>query len=165
MAEDAPASTGDRDVVVQRLAELGLELPATPKPLAAYVPAVQSGRLVYTSGQLPFENGRLKFTGIVGRDLSTDEAYQAARLCCLNALAALKAIAGSLDKVSRVVKVNGFVASDREFVDQPKVVNGASDLIAEVFGERGAHARCAVGVSSLPMNAPVELELIAELSD
>ncbi len=146
----------------QRLAELGLTLPTVVKPLAAYVPAVRTGNLVYTAGQLPMEAGSLNLTGKVGAEVTPEQAKQAARLCALNALAAIDALVG-LDNVTRVVKVVGFVASAPGFTGQPGVINGASDLLGEVFGEAGAHARSAVGVSELPLNAPVEVELIAEV--
>ncbi|QEN16367.1 RidA family protein [Mycolicibacterium sp. ELW1] len=147
---------------LQRLAELGLTLPDVVKPLAAYVPAVRTGNLVYTAGQLPMEAGSLSQTGKVGAEVTAEQAKQAARLCALNALAAIDALVG-LDNVTRVVKVVGFVASAPGFTGQPGVINGASDLLGEVFGEAGAHARSAVGVSELPLNAPVEVELIVEV--
>jgi enamine deaminase RidA (YjgF/YER057c/UK114 family) len=146
-----------------RLRELGLELPAVPEAAGAYVPATRTANLVFTAGQLPFENGELRMTGKVGDAVSADEAYEAARLCALNALAAAAAGAGRLNGISRVVKVTGFVASAPGFNAQPRVVNGASDLIGELFGEAGLHARSAVGVAELPLDAPVEVELIVEL--
>ncbi|PND55093.1 LysR family transcriptional regulator [Mycobacterium sp. ENV421] len=146
----------------QRLAELGLTLPTPAKPLAAYVPAVRTGNLVYTSGQLPTESGSLVHTGKVGAEVTAEQAKQAAQVCALNALAAIDALVG-LDKVTRVVKVVGFVASAPGFTGQPGVINGASEFLGEVFGEAGTHARSAVGVSELPLNAPVEVELIAEV--
>jgi enamine deaminase RidA (YjgF/YER057c/UK114 family) len=145
-----------------RLGELGVTLPELVAPLASYVPAVRTGNLVYTSGQLPIAEGKLAGTGKVGADVSPDDAKAMARLCALNALAAVNSLVGS-DKVTRVVKVVGFVASAPGFNGQPGVVNGASDLLAEVFGEQGAHARSAVGVSELPLDAPVEVELIVEV--
>jgi enamine deaminase RidA (YjgF/YER057c/UK114 family) len=145
-----------------RLRELGLQLPAVPEAAGAYVPATRTANLVFTAGQLPFENGELRMTGKVGDAVSADEAYEAARLCALNALAAA-AGAGRLNGISRVVKVTGFVASAPGFNAQPRVVNGASDLIGELFGEAGLHARSAVGVAELPLDAPVEVELIVEL--
>jgi enamine deaminase RidA (YjgF/YER057c/UK114 family) len=146
-----------------RLRELGLELPAVPEAAGAYVPATRTANLVFTAGQLPFENGELRMTGKVGDAVSADEAYEAARLCALNALAAAAAGAGRLNGISRVVKVTGFVASAPGFNAQPRVVNGASDLIGELFGEAGLHARSAVGVAELPLDAPVEVELVVEL--
>ena len=147
----------------QRLAELGIELPAVAKPLAAYVPAVRTGSLVYTSGQLPFVSGALAATGKVGAELGPAEAREHARTCALNALAAVHALVG-IDAVVRVVKVVGFVASADGFTGQPAVVNGASELLGEVFGEAGQHARSAVGVAELPLGAPVEIELIVEVA-
>jgi enamine deaminase RidA (YjgF/YER057c/UK114 family) len=146
-----------------RLRELGLELPAVPEPAAAYIPATRAGSLIFTAGQLPFEEGELRKTGKVGAAVSVEEAYEAARLCALNALAAAAAEAGGLNGISRVVKVTGFVASAPDFNLQPQVINGASELLGEVFGEAGLHARSAVGVAELPLGAPVEVELIVEL--
>ncbi|HKN97294.1 MAG TPA: RidA family protein [Pseudonocardiaceae bacterium] len=145
-----------------RLAELGIELPAVARPVAAYVPAVRSGSLVYTSGQLPFVSGSLAATGKVGGELGPEEAKRHARTCALNALAAVHALVG-IDAVVRVVKVVGFVASAEGFTGQPSVVNGASELLGEVFGDAGAHARSAVGVAELPLGAPVEIELVVEV--
>lgn len=145
-----------------RLAELGVTLPTVVKPLAAYVPAVRTGNLVYTAGQLPLESGELANTGKVGAAVTPEQAKAAARVCALNALAAIDALVG-IDNVTRVVKVVGFVASAPGFNGQPGVVNGASEFLGEVFGEAGAHARSAVGVSELPLDAPVEVELIVEV--
>jgi enamine deaminase RidA (YjgF/YER057c/UK114 family) len=146
-----------------KLAELGITLPHAPAPLAAYVPAVRAGSFVFTSGQLPLVDGELRATGIVGRDLSVEEAAECARLCAVNALAAVRDLIGELSLVKRIVKVTGFVASTVDCFDQPLVVNGASELLGEVFGDAGTHARAAVGVAVLPKNAPVEVELIVEL--
>jgi enamine deaminase RidA (YjgF/YER057c/UK114 family) len=148
--------------VAQRLADLGITLPAVPAPVAAYVPAVRSGVHVYTSGQLPFADGELLHTGLVGADVSVSDAVDCARQCALNALAAVAAQAGGLDNV-RIVKVVGFVASADGFTAQPQVINGASELIGDVLGDYGIHARSAVGVAALPLNAPVEVEVIAEV--
>ncbi|HEX3647371.1 MAG TPA: RidA family protein [Pseudonocardiaceae bacterium] len=145
-----------------RLGELGIELPAVAKPVAAYVPAVRTGSLVYTSGQLPFVSGSLAATGKVGGELGPEEAKRHARTCALNALAAVHALVG-IDAVVRVVKVVGFVASAEGFTGQPSVVNGASELLGEVFGDAGGHARSAVGVAELPLGAPVEIELVVEV--
>ncbi len=145
-----------------RLEELGIELPEVAKPLASYVPAVRSGNLVYTSGQLPMQAGKLAATGKIGADVTPEEGKALARICALNALAAVESLAG-IDAVTQVVKVVGFVASAPGFNGQPGVVNGASDLLAEVFGDRGSHARSAVGVSELPLDAPVEVELVVEV--
>jgi enamine deaminase RidA (YjgF/YER057c/UK114 family) len=146
----------------QRLAELGIILPAVAKPLAAYVPAVRTGTLVYTSGQLPLQAGDLTHIGKVGAEVTPEQAKVAARTCALNALAAIDALVG-IDAVIRVVKVVGFVASAPGFSGQPGVVNGASEVLGELFGDAGAHARSAVGVSELPLDAPVEVELIVEV--
>ena len=147
----------------QRLAALGLALPAVAQPVAAYVPAVRSGPLVWTSGQLPMVEGTLAATGKVGAEVSAERAKELARTCALNALAAIKAEVGDLAAVRRVVKVVGFVASGPEFTGQPQVVNGASELLVEVFGDAGRHARSAVGVAALPLNAPVEVEVVVEV--
>jgi enamine deaminase RidA (YjgF/YER057c/UK114 family) len=146
-----------------RLGQLGVVLPQVVAPLASYVPAVRTGNLVYTAGQLPLEDGKLAHTGKVGAEVDPEEGKALARICALNALAAVDALVG-IDAVSRVVKVVGFVASAPGFNGQPNVINGASDLLAEVFGDKGAHARSAVGVSELPLDAPVEVELIVEVS-
>ncbi len=146
-----------------RLAELGLELPPVVPPVAAYVPAVLTGTLVFTSGQLPMAGGEMAAVGKVGAQVSPERAQELARTCALNALAAVDALVG-LDAVVRVVKVVGFVASTADFTGQPAVVNGASELLGEVFGEAGQHARSAVGVASLPLDAPVEVELVVEVA-
>ena len=148
--------------VESRLIELGSPLPELGKPVAAYVPAVISGNLVFTSGQLPFVSGALPETGKLGGSVSPDAGKAYARQCALNALAAVKSVIGDLDRVTRVVKLVGFVASTPDFSGQPGVINGASDFLGEVFGEAGAHARSAVGVPVLPLDSPVELELIVE---
>lgn len=148
-----------------RLEALGLALPSVPAPLAAYVPAVRTGRYVYTAGQLPMADGKLLLTGKVGAQVSAAEAAAAARTAALNALAAVASVTGSLSAVVRVVRVTGFVASEPGFTSQPQVVNGASELLLEVFGEAGRHARSAVGVSVLPFDSPVEVELIVEVGD
>jgi enamine deaminase RidA (YjgF/YER057c/UK114 family) len=148
-----------------RLATLGLTLPPVAAPLAAYVPAVRSGPYVYTAGQLPLANGKLLMTGRVGAQVSVEEAASLARTCGLNALAAVASVAGGLSAVTQIVKIVGFVASDPSFTGQPLVLNGASELMLEVFGDSGRHARSAVGVAVLPLDAPVEVELIAEVRD
>jgi enamine deaminase RidA (YjgF/YER057c/UK114 family) len=148
-----------------RLAALGLTLPPVAAPLAAYVPAVRSGPYVYTAGQLPLANGKLLMTGRVGAQVSVEEGASLARTCALNALAAVASVTGGLSAVTRIVKIVGFVASDPSFTGQPLVVNGASELLLEVFGDSGRHARSAVGVAVLPLDAPVEIELIAEVRD
>ena len=146
-----------------RLGELGVVLPPVAAPLASYVPAVRTGNLVYTSGQLPLEAGKLARTGKVGDEVSPEEGKAMARICALNALAAVNALVG-VDAVKQVVKVVGVVASAPGFNGQPGVINGASELLAEVFGDKGVHARSAVGVSELPLDAPVEVEMIVEVS-
>lgn len=147
-----------------KLQELGIELPSVAAPVAAYVPAVKAGDFVYTSGQLPFVEGKLAVTGLVGDDVDADSAYQQARIATLNALAAVHDLVG-IDNVTKIVKVNGFVASAKGFNGQPGVLNGASDLLGEVFGpEVGAHARAAVGVAELPLGAPVEVEIIVQVA-
>jgi enamine deaminase RidA (YjgF/YER057c/UK114 family) len=147
-----------------RLAELGLTLPEVARPLAAYVPAVRTGSYVYVSGQLPMVNGELPATGKVGAEVDVAQAKALARVCALNALAAAAAAAGGLAAITRIVKVTGFVASASDFTDQPLVVNGASELLVEVLGDAGRHARSAVGVAVLPRDTPVEVELIAEVA-
>lgn len=149
--------------VADRLAELGLTLPAVTPPVAAYIPALRNGSLVWTSGQLPMVDGQLSATGLVGVDVTAEDAKDLARTCALNALAAVGSVV-DLDSVVRVVKVVGFVASAPGFYGQPGVVNGASELLGEVFGENGRHARSAVGVAVLPLNAPVEVEIVVEVS-
>ncbi|MDA0633621.1 RidA family protein [Nonomuraea sp. MCN248] len=148
----------------QKIADLGLELPEVVAPLAAYVPTVRTGNLVYTSGQVPVVKGEVQVTGKLGAEVGVEEGQAAARVCALNAVAALKAEVGELAQVKRIVKVVVFVASAPDFTGQPQVANGASELLGEVFGEAGKHARSAVGVASLPLNVPVEVELIAEVS-
>ena len=148
-----------------RLRELGHELPEVPEPAGAYVPASRSGALIFTAGQLPLEEGELSMTGKVGDTVTPDRAREAARLCALNALAAAAAEAGGLNRIARVVRVTGYIASAPGFNRQPEVLNGASELIGEVFGEAGLHARSAVGVAELPLDAPVEVELVAELGE
>ena len=148
----------------ERLASLGLALPPVPTPAAAYVPAVRTGRYVYTAGQLPFVDGKLPATGKVGDTVSAEEAAALARLCALNGLAAAASASGGLDAIRRIVKVTGFVASMPSFTGQPVVVNGASELLIEVFGEAGRHARSAVGMAVLPLDTPVEVELIVEVA-
>jgi enamine deaminase RidA (YjgF/YER057c/UK114 family) len=149
--------------VAARLTELGLTLPEVVPPLASYQPAVRSGSYVFTSGQLPMVDGKLPAAGKVGAEVSAEEAHRLARVCALNALAAVQSVTGDLDSVARVVKVTGFVASAPDFTGQPAVVNGASELLGEVFGEKGVHARSAVGVAVLPLDAPVEVEIQVEL--
>lgn len=147
-----------------RLAELGITLPPVTTPVAAYVPAVITGNLVYTSGQLPFTDGVLPATGKLGAAVSDETGTALARQCALNALAAIESVIGSLDRITRIVKVVGFVASEPSFTGQPGVINGASTVLGEIFGEAGQHARSAVGVPVLPLDSPVEVELIVEFA-
>lgn len=147
-----------------KLQKLGIVLPEAPKPVAAYVPAVRSGDFVYTSGQIALQEGKLSHKGKLGRDLTVEEGYQAARICTLNALSAIRSVVGSLDKIEQIIKVVGFVNSAAGFTDQPKVINGASDLLREIFGTSGEHARSAVGVSELPLDTAVEVELIVKIT-
>lgn len=154
--------------VEDRLAELGLTVPDVAPPVAVYVPAVQDGSRIFTSGQLPMVSGALAATGKVGEGeglVSPERAKELAQICALNAIAAVKSIVGDLDKVERVVKVVGFVASDPAFTGQPGVINGASELLGHAFGDRGIHARSAVGVTVLPLDAPVEVEVIVHVAD
>ena len=151
--------------VEAKLAELGLELPQVVPPLASYVPAVQAGQFVFTSGQLPMVDGKLALTGKVGAEVTAEEAKAQARICALNALAAVKSVIGDLDRIQQVVKVVGFVASAADFTGQPGVVNGASELLGEALGAAGVHARSAVGVAVLPLDAPVEVEIQVRVSE
>jgi enamine deaminase RidA (YjgF/YER057c/UK114 family) len=153
------------DSPAARLAAIGLTLPEVTPPVAAYLPAVRTGGYVYTAGQLPVAGGQLLAAGKVGAEVGVAEAAALARTCALNALAAAASVAGGLDGIRRIVKVTGFVASAPTFTQQAQVVNGASELLIEVFGEAGRHARSAVGMAVLPLNAPVEVELIAEVRD
>lgn len=147
-----------------RLAELGISIPPLAKPVAVYVPAVISGHHVFTSGQLPFVDGALPATGKVGAEVSAEDAAGHAAQCALNALAAVESVIGSLDRITRIVKVTGFVASAPDFTGQPGVLNGASELLGRIFGDVGVHARSAVGVAVLPLDAPVEVELVVEFA-
>ena len=149
--------------VESKLSELKLLLPEAPKPVAAYIPAKQTGKLVFTAGQLPMVNGELISKGLLGQDVEIDEANKAARICTLNALAAIKGVIGDLDRIKQIVRVVGYVASVPTFTQQPAVVNGASELLLEIFGENGKHARSAVGMAVLPLNASVEIELTVEV--
>jgi enamine deaminase RidA (YjgF/YER057c/UK114 family) len=148
-----------------RLKELGIEIPEAPKPLAAYVPAVRSGNLIYTSGQLPLINGELKYTGAVGKDISEEDAKKAAEICALNCLGAIKSILTTLDKIEQIIKLTVFVNSAEGFQNQPVVANGASEIIGKIFSDNGLHARSAVGVNNLPKNASVEVEMIVRVNE
>jgi len=157
--------------ITDRLNELGLALPTAPKPVAAYIPAVHYGNLLFVSGQLPLKDGQLLSTGKVGNVgkvgevVSVEDAYAAARQCTLNALSVAQDVLGDLDRIDRIVRVGGFVQSADGFSDQPKVINGASELLGEIFGEKGRHARAAVGVNELPLNASVEVEFVIGVAD
>ncbi len=150
-------------IVEDRLKQVGIELPTVPASLANYVGAVRTGNLIYLSGRLPMREGQVAYKGKLGREISADDGYQAARLAALNVIATLQTEVGDLDRVTRIVKLLGMVASDPEFTEQASVLNGASDLMVEVFGDKGRHARSAIGVAALPMNSCVEIELIAEV--
>jgi enamine deaminase RidA (YjgF/YER057c/UK114 family) len=150
--------------IENKLIELGITLPTVAAPVAAYIPAQKSGNLIFTSGQLPMRDGALMATGILGVDIEVDDAYACARQCALNALAAIKAIVGDLDKVTKIVKVTGYVASHPTFTNQPAVVNGASELLGVIFGELAPHARSSIGMAVLPLKAQHEIELIVEVT-
>lgn len=149
----------------ERLKDLQIELPPCPKPVAAYVPAVIASDFVFASGQTPIEGNELVYKGKVGSDLSVREGYEAAKICAVRCLSELKATVGDLDRIEQIVKVNGYVNSTGDFAEQPRVINGASELLEQVFGEKGKHARAAIGVSTLPGNAAVEVELIAKIKN
>ena len=147
----------------RKLTDLGIELPAPPKPVATYVPAAQAGDLLFLSGVIPFRDGKLVFEGKLGRELTVEQGYEAARFAVLNALAIVRQALGTLDRVKRVVRMTGHVASAEGFVQHPAVINGASDLLVKIFGDAGQHARVALGAAELPLNAPVEIELIVQV--
>lgn len=149
--------------VRERLSELGLVLPLSPKPVGAYVPGLLVGEFVWTSGQLPFQEGELRYQGKLGVDLTVEEGYQAAQLCVLHCLGVVEHVVGTLDAVEQIIKLTGFVASGEGFTKQSQVLNGASELLHALFGERGKHVRSAVGVWELPLGAPVEVELIVKV--
>ena len=149
----------------EKLDSLGIELPEVAQPLGSYVPSLRTGNLLYVSGMLPLKGGMIEKTGRVGETVTPEEAALAAKTAAINGIAVLKAAVGSLGRVRRCVKISGFVASAEDFTEQPKVVNGASDLLSEIFGERGRHTRVAVGVNVLPLNAPVEISFIFEVED
>ncbi|MCD6514400.1 MAG: RidA family protein [Candidatus Odinarchaeota archaeon] len=147
----------------EKLKKLGIELPVPSKPVASYVPALTIDNFIYVSGQLPIKNGKLIFKGKLGKELSVEDGYKAAEICAINILAQLKAKLGTLDKIEQIIKVEGYVASVPEFTEHSKVINGASDLFLKIFGEKGKHTRIAVGMASLPLNAPVEISLVAKI--
>lgn len=152
-------------MIEEKIKELGFEVPEVAKPLAAYIPAKKVGNLVMTSGQVPLVKGEIKYKGKVGKDLSEEDGITAAQVCALNCLAAIKSVAGNLDRIVEVEKLTVFVASAEDFTAQPKVANGASELIGQIFGEAGKHVRSAVGVTALPLNSAVEIEMIVKVSD
>ncbi|MBA4251558.1 MAG: hypothetical protein C0425_06755 [Chlorobiaceae bacterium] len=152
-------------MINEKLNELGIKLPEPVKPLASYIPAIRVGNLVMTSGQVPIVDGQIKYKGRVGRDLTEAEGKEAAKLCAINCLAVIKSVVNDLDEIKKIVKLTVFIASADGFTNQPEVANGASDLIVEIFGENGKHARSAVGVSELPRGSAVEIEMIAELKN
>ncbi len=149
--------------IEKKMKSLGLELPEVPKPVASYVPAVRSGNQVFTSGQIPFVKGELKCRGKVGEDLSVEQGYACSRIAALNCLAAIQSVIDDLDRIERVIRVTGFVNSAPGFDGQPRVLNGASDLLVEIFGEKGRHSRLAIGTNELPLGAPVEIDMIVEV--
>ncbi len=151
-------------MIDERLEALNILLPSPPKPVGSYAPVVITGNLAFVSGQIPIRDGKVIYAGKVSKDLSVEDAQRAARLCIINALAQIKTKLGSLDRISKIIRVSGFVNSPPEFTDQPKVINGASDLLFEIFGQKGQHTRIAVGVSSLPLNSAVEIDLIVEIN-
>ncbi|MDZ7765338.1 MAG: RidA family protein [Melioribacteraceae bacterium] len=150
-------------MIEAKMKEMGISLPEAPKPLASYIPAMVVDNLVFTAGQVPLEAGKMKYEGKAGENVSLEDAQNAAKLCAVNCLSVVKSAIGSLDKIKRIVKITVFVASGQGFTDQPKVANGASDFLVDLFGEEGKHVRSAVGVSELPLNATVEIEMIAEI--
>ena len=149
--------------IEHKIKELGLNLPEAPKPVAEYIPAKKSGNLVFTSGQGPIKDGKFVYVGKVGGEVSLKEGYEAAKICAINCLAAIKSVIGSLDNIDEIVKVKGYVNSTSDFYRQPEVVNGASELIVKIFGDKGKHARSALGTSVLPFNIPVEVEMIVKI--
>ncbi|MDE1866239.1 MAG: RidA family protein [Thaumarchaeota archaeon] len=151
-------------MIEEKLASLNISLPVPPKPAGSYIPVIRTGNLVFVSGQIPMRDGKVEFQGKVPTDVSIDTAQQAAKLCIVNILAQLRAELGTLDKISRIVRVSGFVNSASNFTEQPKIINAASDLLFEIFGDKGKHSRIAVGVASLPLNSTVEIDAIAEVS-
>lgn len=151
-------------MIEEKLKSLGITLPVPPKPAGSYIPVVISGNLAFVSGQIPMQDGKVAYTGKVPTEKTLEEAQSAARICAINILAQLKANLGSLDRVSKIVRVSGFVNSASDFTEHPKIINAASDLFFEIFGEKGKHTRIAVGVSSLPLNSTVEIDMIAEFT-
>ncbi|MHA1723188.1 MAG: RidA family protein [Candidatus Baldrarchaeia archaeon] len=151
--------------VEKKLESLGLSLPKPPKPVAAYIPAVKTGNVIFISGQIPVVEGKVRYKGKVGQDISVEEGYEAAKICALNALSIIKDIVGSLDKVKRIVRIVGYVNCTEDFEEPHKVVNGASEFLVKIFGEKGRHARLALGSNALPLGAAIELEMIVEVEE
>ncbi|TBR11332.1 MAG: RidA family protein [Candidatus Nitrosotenuis sp.] len=151
-------------MIDDKLKSLGITIPTPPKPAGSYIPVVTSGNLAFVSGQIPMQDGKVAYTGKVPTERTIEDAQSAAKICAVNILAQLKANLGSLDKISKIVRVSGFVNSASDFTEQPKIINAASDLLFEIFGEKGKHSRIAVGVSSLPLNSTVEIDMIAEFT-
>ncbi len=151
-------------MIEEKLAAMNVFLPVPPTPAGSYIPVVRTGNLAFVSGQIPLKDGKVEFHGKVPTDISLDTARQAAKLCIINALAQLKAELGTLDKISKIVRVSGFVNSAPDFIEQPKIINAASDLLFEIFGDKGKHSRIAVGVASLPLNSTVEIDVIVEVN-
>ncbi len=151
--------------IEEKINELGYTLPEAPKPVAAYIPTVRTGNLIFTAGQIPIVEGKLEYTGKIYDEKTIQKGFEAARICALNCLSVIKSEIGDLDKIKKIVKIGVFVNSEEKFTDQPKVANGASELLVEIFGEKGKHARSAVGVNELPLNAAVEIEMIVEVED
>jgi len=152
-------------IIEAKLAELGIDLPEAPAPVAAYQPWIRAGNLIFTSGQLPFRNGEISYAGKLGAEISNEDGYQAARQAALNAIAHIKSATGDLDKVKTIIRIEGYVHCAEGFRDHPQVLNGASDLIAEIFGDRGIHTRLALGINEMPLNAAVQLAMIVEAAD
>ena len=152
-------------IIEAKLAELGIDLTEAPAPVAAYQPWIRAGNLIFTSGQLPFRNGEISYAGKLGAELSNEDGYQAARQAALNAIAHIKSATGDLDKVKTIIRIEGYVHCAEGFRDHPQVLNGASDLIAEIFGDRGIHTRLALGINEMPLNAAVQLAMIVEVAD
>jgi enamine deaminase RidA (YjgF/YER057c/UK114 family) len=150
-------------MIEEKLLEMGIEIPEAPKPLASYIPVIKSGNLIFTAGQVPLANGEVKYKGKVGKDISLEDGIKAAEICTINCLSVIKTLIGELDKIKQILKVTVFVNSGEGFTDQPKVANGASDMLVSIFGENGKHVRSAVGVSELPINSAVEIEMIVEV--
>jgi enamine deaminase RidA (YjgF/YER057c/UK114 family) len=150
-------------MVEEKIKELGFELPEASKPVAAYVPAVKAKKFIFTAGQIPFVKGELKFKGKVGKDITLEEGQKAAEICALNCLSAIKSVTGNLESIEQIVKLTVFINSAAGFTDQPKAANGASELLVKIFGEKGKHARSAIGVSELPLDAAVEIEMIVKV--